>query len=100
MKPEAGAADIALIGSPAPCLLGQLVNELHYDLVRYFLLPIRVSRVKREFDANEVVGNTDEFRIVEEDGNNGSACDARRENLSLERWLNFSEWCLSRIQTT
>src|SRR5262249_51312 len=70
-------------------LLGQLVNELHYDLVVRLLLPIRVRRVVLEFDANDVVGNADEFRIVEEDGNDAAAYDARHENLSFERRPNL-----------
>ena len=65
-------------------LLGQLVDELHYDFVVRLLLPIRVRRVELEFDANEVAGTADEFRIVEEDGNDGTAYDARHENLSFE----------------
>src|SRR5262249_51863254 len=70
-------------------LLGQLVNELHYDLVVRLLLPIRVRRVVLEFDADDVVANADEFRIVEEDGNDGAAYDARHENLSFERRPNL-----------
>src|SRR5262249_47326225 len=42
-----------------------------------------------EFDADDVVGNADEFRIVEEDRNDGAACDARHENLSFKRRPNL-----------
>jgi hypothetical protein len=84
--------EISPSGSPYAepfALLGQLVDELHYDLVVRLLLPLRVRRVELEFDADEVLGNADEFRIVEEDGNDGAACNARHENLSLERRPNL-----------
>jgi hypothetical protein len=69
-------------------LLGQLVDELHYDLVR-LLLPIRVRRLELQFNANDVVGNADKFRIIKEDGNDGTAFDTRHENFSFERRPNL-----------
>src|SRR6516165_5278244 len=42
-------------------LLGQLVSELHYDLVVRLLLPIRIRRVELEVDADEVVGMPTNF---------------------------------------
>ena len=42
-------------------LLGQLVDELHYDFVVRLLLPIRVRRVELEFDADDVVRNADRY---------------------------------------